>query len=352
MSLSKPCRLLYIGNKLSVHGFTPTNIETLGPKLEQEGYQLTYASSKKNKLARLWDMCLSIIKNKGEVDAVLIDTYSTSAFYFAYLCVWLCKALGMPYMPILHGGDLPNRIKNNPKLSEKIFGHSYDNIVVSGYIQQSLIQNGYKNTLIPNYVDLGMYPYKHRGKVQPKLLWVRSFSTIYNPTLAIDVVEQLSATYSDISLTMVGPDKDGSLQVCKDLAAAKGLSDRITFTGRLSKEDWIQLSQDHSIFINTTNFDNLPVSIIEGMALGMPIVSTNVGGVPYLVDDNVNGLLVAPDNSKAMADAIVSLLEDPIKTAAISTAARNKAEQFDWAVVKLAWDKLFSGICKAATHAA
>lgn len=349
--MSKQCKLLYIGNKLSVHGYTPTNIETLGPKLEAEGYQLSYASSKKGKLARLSDMCNAILKSKGKVDVVLIDTYSTSAFYFAYVCVLFCKKLGIPYIPILHGGDLPSRIKNSPKLSEKIFGHSYDNVVVSGYIKQSLDENNYKSTLIPNYIDLSMYPYKHRTETTPHLLWVRSFSTIYNPTLAVKVIKELSKQYPDIRLTMVGPDKDGSLQVCKDLAQQEGVADRITFTGRLSKEDWIKLSEQHSIFLNTTNFDNLPVSIIEAMALGMPIVSTNVGGVPFLIDDNVDGVLVPPKDKAAMVNAISSLLNEKEKVAGISKAARTKAEQFDWAVVSRAWDKLLSGICKQSVDA-
>lgn len=350
--MSKQCKLLYIGNKLSEHGYTPTNIETLGPKLEAEGYQLLYASSKKGKLARIADMCSAILKNKDNVDAVLIDTYSTSAFYFAYACVWFCKKLGIPYIPILHGGDLPNRIKNSPKLSEKIFGHSYDNVVVSGYIRQSLVENDYKSTLIPNYIDLGMYPYRHRTEASPHLLWVRSFSVIYNPTLAITVVKKLSEQYPDIRLTMVGPDKDGSLQTCKDLAEKEGVADRVTFTGRLSKEDWIKLSEKHSVFLNTTNFDNLPVSIIEAMALGMPIVSTNVGGVPFLIDDGVDGILVPPKDEAAMIHAISALLNDSEQVAALSKAARTKAEQFDWAVVSKAWNKLLSSICKKTIDAA
>lgn len=343
--------ILYIGNKLQAHGLTPTSIETLGVMLTGEGYKMQYSSSKKNKIARLLDMCLSIIRSKSTVDYVIIDTYSTSAFYFAYVCARLCSMLGIPYVPILRGGDLPNRIKSSHGLCKTLFDNSYANVVVSDYIGKSMDEAGFKYKLIPNNIELSNYPYKQRTKATAELLWVRSFSTIYNPTLAIEVVKELSKTYPDVKLTMVGPDKDGSLQVCKDLAVELGVADKVTFTGRLSKEDWIKLSAEHSIFFSTTDFDNLPVSVIEAMSLGMPVVSTNVGGVPYLINDGVDGLLVPPKDKQAMIDALTALLNDDALTARISSAARKKGEQYDWQVIKETWNNLFSRSKEESVHA-
>lgn len=72
--------LLYIGNKLSKHGFTPTNIETLGVFFEKEGYQVLYASAKKNQLVRFLDMGFSVIKYRKKLEYVIIDTHSTFSF--------------------------------------------------------------------------------------------------------------------------------------------------------------------------------------------------------------------------------------------------------------------------------
>ena len=97
--------LLYIGNKLSRHGNTPTAIETLGPLLEKEGFEIIYASDKKNQIIRLFDMIFKTILNARNADYIVIDTYSTSNFYYALVVSQLCWLLGKKYIPILHGGE-------------------------------------------------------------------------------------------------------------------------------------------------------------------------------------------------------------------------------------------------------
>ena len=79
--------------------------------------------------------------------------------------------------------------------------------------------------------------------------------------------------------------KDGSMEACKEYAAEEKLP--VKFTGKLEKNEWIKISADAGIFINTSNIDNTPVSLMEAMALGLPVVSTNVGGIPYLIEDRV-----------------------------------------------------------------
>ena len=101
--------------------------------------------------------------------------------------------------------------------------------------------------------------------------------------MAVKVLQQLQKQYPSATLTMVGPDKDGSLQTTKDFAKSLGIT--VNFSGQLTKEEWWELASKHDIFINTTHFDNTPVSVMEAMALGLPVVSTNVGGIPYLLTD-------------------------------------------------------------------
>lgn len=340
---NKP-RILYIGNKLAVHGRTPTGIDSLGPLLEQEGYVLYYASNKLKQSARLQDMMLSIWKYRKKVDFVLIDTYSTTAFYYAWLCGRLCVILGLRYIPILHGGDLPRRFKESSQKCRSLFGNSFMNVAVSKYLQEHLQKSGYRSQVIPNSICLDDYAFRHRIQLQPKLLWVRSFHKTYNPRMAIHVLNDLHQKYPDVHLTMVGPAVDGSMEACRQLSSALGLEKYVTFTGKLSKREWTTLAWEHDIFINTTNYDNLPVSVLEAMALGLPVVSTNVGGMPHLLTDKVNGLLVNAGDVAAMVMAITQLTQDTELAAKLSSNARKYAEAFDWSIIKAQWQALFNTV--------
>ena len=95
------------------------------------------------------------------------------------------------------------------------------------------------------------------------------------------------------------------------------------------------------VFINTTNIDNTPVSLLEAMACGLCVVSTNVGGLPYLIEDGVDALLVPPDDSQAMAAAVRRILTEPGLAARLSSNARKKIERFDRSVILPQWEELF-----------
>jgi len=328
-------KVLYIGNKLSKHGLNATTIETLGPQLQDLGFEITYSSSVKNFFFRILSMLVAVSfapKNAR----ILIDTYSTNAFWYAYFCSQLARLLGKKYYPILHGGNLPNRLQKNPKLCQQLFGNAQLNIAPSGYLKHYFEAAGYENVvLIPNSIALSQYSFKERSVFAPKLFWVRAFAQLYHPEMAVEVLVELKKTFPDASLTMVGPDKDGSLQLTKELAEKQGVA--VTFTGQLSKEAWWNLAKDHDIFLNTTHFDNTPVSVLEAMALGLAVVSTNVGGIPFLVTDKKEALLVADGAVMEMKNAIINLVENPILAKKITTEARNLVHTMDWEVVKNKW---------------
>jgi glycosyltransferase involved in cell wall biosynthesis len=251
----------------------------------------------------------------------------------------LARFFNVKYIPILHGGDLPYRLKLNPKLCRMVFVNAYKNVAPSGYLKKAFEKEGYLNVIhIPNSIEIKNYEFKQRNEVNPRLLWVRAFANIYNPKMAVSVLFQLQKTYSNATLTMVGPDKDGSLITTKAFADQLGV--KVNFTGKLSKEDWCRLAIDNDIFINTTHFDNMPVSVMEAMALGLPLVSTNVGGIPYLVSNNENAILVNDNDVEQMTKSILDLISDKEKAFNMSQNGRRLIEQIDWDIVKQKWFSL------------
>ncbi len=335
-------RILYIGNKLGHNpSATPTTLDTLSRQLAEEGFAVRSASGKRNKAVRLLNMLWAVVRNRSWADVVLIDTYSTQNFFYAVAIGNLCRLFKIPYIPILHGGDLPNRLERSPSQSYKLFHGARVNVAPSKYLMEHFRKAGYQNlTYIPNTIDLNDYPYKERQALKPKLLWVRSFAEIYNPMLALKVLKALRDKGHDASLCMVGPDKDGSLVHCKQYAEEQGLP--VSFTGKLTKQEWISLATDYDIFINTTNFDNMPVSLLEAMALGLPVVSTNVGGIPYIITHKETGWMVSPDDPDAFVEVISYLLENPSEGVRVQRQARQLVDTFDWVQIKAKWISLLT----------
>lgn len=327
-------KLLYIGNNLS-HG-NPTTITQLSLALKTENFEVLVYSNKKNIFFRLLDMCWGIIKNYN-ASYILIDTYSTANFYYTFITSQIARLLHIKYIPILHGGNLPNRLNDSALLSKMIFKNSYINVSPSKYLYHEFSKSGYNTIYIPNAISMRLYPFTLRSVFTPKLLWVRAFDEIYNPKMAVEVLFELKKKYKNAALCMVGPNKDGSLQEVIDLAKTKNVADSIEYTGLLSKQEWIKKSKNYSFFINTTNFDNMPVSIIEAMALGLPVISTNVGGMPYLIEDGVTGKLVAKNNVLQMVNTIESIIENSSLGIEITKNAKQQVSHFDEAIVKKMW---------------
>jgi len=342
----KNVRILYIGNLLTRYGFTPGVIDTLGPLLEREGYIVDYAGACKNQFWRLLDMLWKTLTIGRKVNYIIIDTYSTSAYWYAYFTSVVARMIETPYIPLLHGGDLPKRLKQSKRISDSLFNNSYANIAVSAYLKHEFEKAGYKTIVIPNSIDISKYPFKFRDQPRPKLLWVRSFHQQYNPNMAADVLKELLKSHPDSELCMVGPDKDGSMQEFRNYIETLGIGDHVKITGLLKKEEWIKLSDDYDFVINTTNVDNTPVSVIEAMALGLCVISTNPDGIPYLLNDSKDSMLVMPGDYSTMAKHICTIIKKPGFAKQLSTNARSKAESFDWVILREKWIRLLSPVDK------
>ncbi|GJL62962.1 MAG: hypothetical protein NPIRA04_16160 [Nitrospirales bacterium] len=146
---------------------------------------------------------------------------------------------------------------------------------------------------------------------------------------------------------MVGPDKgDGSFQRTQQVAVDLGVSDRIIYPGLVPQAEVSLWMNNGEIFLNTTNIDNTPVSVAQAMASGLCVVTTDVGGIRYLLKHEHDGLLVPPDDPAAMATAVRRILTEPGLAEHLSRNARRKAELFDWSIVLPQWKKLLKSVAK------
>ncbi len=333
--------ILYIGNKLSDPNANPTSHKSLVKGLESEGYQIYSASELKNKFLRLADMIFTFLRYSRKFEFVLIDVYSTQNFWYAIIIARLSRIFGKKYIPILHGGDLKNRFENSTYATKKLLENAYHIVSPSLYYRKEVINLGYHNVVhIPNPIFIDRYIFKERNQFQPKLLWVRAFNEIYNPLMAIKSLELILKNYPNAELCMVGPDKDGSLESCKKYVLKNNLP--VIFTGKLKKKHWTHLASNFDIFLNTSNIDNSPLSVIEAMALGLPVITTNVGGMPFLIEHSIDGILINKQNSDEICNWVDWIIQHPQQTSEITLRAREKILNYDWNKIKKNWKEILA----------
>jgi glycosyltransferase involved in cell wall biosynthesis len=333
--------ILLIGNHFR-SGKTNRNVwHELPSHLIDTGWTVICTSKHTSRLLRLFDMLLTILIKRKNYQIAEVDVFSGPSFLWAELSALLIRVLNKPLILTLHGGNLPELAKRNPNRVKRVLASANTVVAPSAYLQKQLCQYREDIHVLPNPVNISDYTFRLRTSPAPNLVWVRAFHEIYNPSLAPKMLHELLKNWPKAHLTMVGPDKgDGSLKRMLELAVSLGVRDHITITGGVPSDEIPKFLQEGDIFINTTHIDNTPVSMIEAMACGLCIISTNVGGISYLVEDEKEALLVPPDNPSAMAKTIERLLSNNRISESISLNARLKAENFNWPKIANQWNTL------------
>lgn len=335
--------VLIIGNFLSHANGSRGVCEDLTARLQETGWQVLSASRQKRRAPRLADMLLTAWRNRHSYSVAQIDVYSGLAYSYAEAVAWVLRRAGKPYVLTLHGGSLPRFARRHPGRVRRLLKSAARVTAPSRYLAEQMQEYAPGIRVIPNPIEIKAYPFALRQRPRPRLMWLRAFHEIYRPAIAVDVVRELCDTTPDVRLTMVGPDKgDGSYQRAREAVLRAGLEAQCHFVGSVSKSDVPQWLAQGDIFLNTTSIDNTPVTVLEAMACGLCVVSTNVGGMPYLVKHEHDALLVPPDNPSAMAAAVRRLLEEPGLAERISRNGREKAEDHDWSRVLPAWESLLN----------
>jgi L-malate glycosyltransferase len=269
-----------------------------------------------------------------------------SASYYAYLltalpAILLGKLYAKKVVLNYHSGEAEDHLKNW-RWSAVPTIHLADIVVVpSGYLVDIFKQFGLEACPIPNMVDLDRYHYRKRCPIRPIFLTNRLLEPLYNVGCVLKAFARIQHQFPEARLVVAG---DGYLRRgLERLAGDLGLR-HTTFVGRVSWEKMPELYDQADIYLTATNIDNMPTSIIECFAAGLPVVTTTAGGIPYIVTHEKTGLMVSRDDHDALAACAIRLLENDDLAAEISTQARSECEKYSWDVVRIQWLKLYSDV--------
>ena len=128
----------------------------------------------------------------------------------------------------------------------------------------------------------------------------------------------------------------------QQLAQQLGVAEAISFAGRIDNDQMAALYQSADVMLNPSKVDNMPISILEAFASGVPVVSTNVGGVPFIAQHEVSALLVEPGDDQAMASAMLRVLQQPKLRRTLCDNGQRQVAHYAWPIVRQQWLDLYN----------
>jgi L-malate glycosyltransferase len=211
-------------------------------------------------------------------------------------------------------------------------------ITPSGYLVDLFARFGLRAEAIANTIELDRFRFRARRPLRPRFLSARLLEPLYNVACALRAFALIQQRCPEAQLIIAadGSERDRLERLARDL----GLR-HTRFIGKVDYKQMPGLLDAADIYLNANDLDNMPSSLIECMAAGVAIVSTNAGGIPYLVMPEQTGLLVACNDHEAMALSALRLLEDQPLAVAITDRARRECEKYRWSAVRSEWLRLY-----------
>lgn len=333
--------IIYFGNKLIKHRKMRSALETMIPHFSDFAQVCSY-SDKAGHISKARDMISGFLKTKQWADLVIIDVFSTKAFYFSLVLGFLSSFFCKPFILVLRGGNLPERFQRRPLTIKWLFGRANAIVAPSPYLQNFFEREGFTIEHIPNIIDISQYKFMLRESLEPSILYLRGFGQVYNPLMlvyAVHIIREIPR----LKVLMLGSRYEQHYKDVIETIERLNLGDIIKVEEKKTRDEWVELSRKYSFMISCPDVDNTPTSLIEGMALGMCVVTTRVGGVPFLVNDN-EVFFVEKNDHKELGNILAHLINDAEQYKEKAIQARLKAEGFTWAEVKPKWQEIFVGV--------
>jgi glycosyltransferase involved in cell wall biosynthesis len=268
---------------------------------------------------------------------------------FSAPIIWIGWLRGTPVVVNYRGGEALSYFQRSFARVRPSLNKAHTIVVPSAYLKDVFSQFGIKTCVISNIIDTGRFcPADHPTSLNSfSLIVTRNLEPIYGLETAISAVSLVKDAIPEIGLTIAG--SGPQLLELETLVDALGLNSHVTFAGRLDSQKIVSLYQSADVMLNPTTVDNMPNSVLEALACGVPVISTDVGGVPYMVKHEITALLVPVGRPQEMADAILRLYKDSDLRTSLIRAGVDEVQQYTWTNIREQWLGLYlrtvMGVC-------
>lgn len=315
--------------------------EELSRQLEESGWPTVRASAMQSRAGRVIDVVWKSLRARRNYDVAIVEVYSGGAFLLSWLYALVFRSLRCPVVLSLHGGALPAMARSRPRLVRGLLNGAAVVTTPSLVTQDAMRDVSVVTAYVPNGINVPSYEYVQRTMARPRLVWLRAFHRVYDPMMAVEVVNILRREFPDVTLVMYGPDRnDGTLEAVKAYVSEMDLARHVEIRGPVRKADVPQRLQEHDIILNTTSIESFGIGVMEAAACGLIVVTRAVGELPRLWRDGKTAKLVQERSPQQMADVVAGLLRDAEEARCLSAGARATAVEYDWSRVLPRWHRV------------
>jgi glycosyltransferase involved in cell wall biosynthesis len=305
-------------------------------------------------LFRLIPYLVNVWKLAGNVDVIhLMANSGWSWQLFSAPVLWIGWLRKTPVIVNYRGGEANVYFEKSFQWVKPSLIKAKGVVVPSGYLEKVFADYGVTTKVIPNIINLDRFTPAHKDETsgqeqqshsQPSftLIITRNLEAIYGIETAIKAVALARQKVPNIHLHIAGT---GPLESqLKQLTEQLDLQDVVTFVGRLDAEQIVAFYQSADVMLNPTTVDNMPNSVLEALASGVPVITTNVGGIPYIVEHEKTALMVSVGHEEDMADAIVRLYQAPETRKQLIKNGISAVQPYAWPHVKGQWLSLYHSV--------
>jgi glycosyltransferase involved in cell wall biosynthesis len=279
-------------------------------------------------LLRLW-------RAAGRCDLFHVMANSGWSWHlFAAPAIRIARWRGRPVLVNYRGGEAEGFLRTSARSVASTLRHAHILAVPSGFLRQVFATHGIEARILPNVVDLARFHPAEgdlaRGTTH--VVVTRNLEAIYGVDVALRAFAQVRARLprARLSIAGTGPERARLEQLCHEL----GLMSAVTFLGRIDPDRMAALLRDAQVVLNASRVDNLPNALLEALASGVPVVSTDAGGIPWLLQDGLTARLVPVDDVDALAAAVIEVLEGPELASRLSGHGLREARRYTWDEVR------------------
>jgi glycosyltransferase involved in cell wall biosynthesis len=314
-------------------GFLPINPRLPGRlrKLQSIKYVRTFVTS----IA----YCLSLLAQIRQYDVIHIFSASYSSFLLAPTpAILVAKLFRKRIVLNYHSGEAEDHLRRWRRSAIPTI-HQVDQVAVpSEYLVKVMAAFNLQACAISNLIETDEFRFRQRKPLRPIFLSNRNFESHYGVDSVLRAFAIIQQRVPEAKLIVAG---DGpERKALETLASELGLQNA-KFAGRIAHQKVVDLYNSADIFLNGSEIDNQPLSLLEAFACGLPVVTTNAGGIRDMVINNKTGLLVDCGDYVGLAAAAIRLLEDDDLAQRIIVLAREECRKYSWGAVREAWLKLY-----------